>query len=461
MDRIISKGVRPRESGGFSVVFAEKVINVSRAMGLPTEWAKLKLGNVSRRSTAYTTPERITAVLAGLACGLRGIAPGNDVLRTNTALQSAIGGKFPDQGTIHRWLQQVTAEQAKGLRQHLHQVVKRQGQFWSVLRSGERLVVDLDAQGLVARGKHFERAAYGHLGEGIDRGYQRYVAYVGQTQEVLDEFLRPGNTMLIDQLGELLSGLNEVFAPENRSRVVIRADAHGGTVKNIQQLQKAGYPYLCRMMSVWGIKRLRKEICSVDSRQQFVHVDSSGASRNVEYWDVSDWTITGRRKQGKAQTRAVVFRDSQDFWTVLLTSLVDQTAEQLWTQYHQRGGTIEEYNDQSERAYHLEVLRTGNFEGLNAWHALLALCWNLSVWALEELQLPPNTAPHAERSRWVLASTLDRSLVLTRAAFSGLRLFRVTRSAYLEVEDTAFTPESDAWSRWLGQPIQYRLRLAG
>ena len=460
MDRNIGKGVQPRESGGFSVFCAEKIIELSRAIGLLEEWSRLELGHVSRRVTSYATPERVTAVLAGLACGLRGFAPGNSLLRGNTALQSALGGRFPDQGTIHRWFQQATAEQAEAWRQHLHQVMKREGRFWQALFSGNRLVVDLDAQGLAARGARFEKAAYGYLGEGIDRGYQRFVAYAGQTREVLDEFLRPGNTMLTGELTELLNGLNEIFAPEDRPRVVIRTDSHGGTFCNLQQLQAAGYGYLCRLLSQSGIQRMRDTVAMAPPGQ-FV----PNGSRVIEFWDAPEWTISGRRrKQGVVQTRAILFRDRKegkdDYWTVLVTNLTQETPQELWAQYHQRSGTIEEYNDQSERAYHLEVLRTGSYDGLNALHALLALCWNLSVWATEDLELPPTDAPHAERSRWVKAATLDRSQFLQRAALSGLRLYRTSRTAYLEVEDTAFTPESKAWLRWLTQRIQQRLRLA-
>jgi hypothetical protein len=461
MDRNIGKGVQPREAGGFSVICAEKIIELLRAMGLPAEWSRLELGHVSRRTTAYGTPERITAVLAGLACGLRGFAPGNGLLRGNSALQSALGGRFPDQGTIHRWFQQTTAEQAQAWRQHLHQVMKWEGRFWQALFSGGRVVVDLDAQGLAAHGARFEKAEYGYLGEGLDRGYQRFVAYAGQTREVLDEFLRPGNTMLTGELTELLNGLNEIFAPEDRPRVVIRTDSHGGTFRNLQQLQAAGYGYLCRLLSQSGVQRMRDTVAATPGKQ-FV----PGSSRVIEYWDAPEWTLSGHRpKQGVVQTRAVLFRDCKagkdDYWTMLVTSSTQETPQELWAQYHQRSGTIEEYNDQSERAYHLEILRTGSYAGLNALHALLALCWNLSVWATEDLELPPSEAPHAERSRWVRASTLDRSLLLLRAALSGLRLYRTSPSAYLEVEDTAFTPESKAWLKWLNQPIQHRLRLAG
>jgi len=295
----------------------------------------------------------------------------------------------------------------------------------------------------------------------LDRGYQRFVAYVGRTREVLDEFLRPGNTMLTGELKELLNGLNEIFAAEDRPRVMIRTDSHGGTFRNLKRLQAAGYGYLCRLLSRSGIRRMRDTVATTPGGQ-FV----AGDSRVVEFWDVPVWTISGRRpQQGTVQTRAILFRDrkegKEDYWTMLVTSSTQETPQELWAQYHQRSGTIEEYNDQSERAYHLEVLRTGSYDGLNALHALLALCWNLSVWATEDLELPPTEAPHAERSRWVKAWTLDRSQLLQRAALSGLRLYRTSQTACLEVEDTAFNPESKAWLQWLNQRIQYRLRLAG
>ena len=116
---------------------------------------------------------------------------------------------------------------------------------------------------------------------------------------------------------------------------------------------------------------------------------------------------------------------------------------------------------QSERAYHLEVVRTGHFDGLNALHSLIGLCWNLTQWALEHLRLPPVQSPTAAPASWVAAVTLDLAGVQQRAAQSGLRLYRGGPGAILEVEDTANTAESAAWCRWLKQPIQLRLRLAG
>ena len=50
---------------------------------------------------------------------------------------------------------------------------------------------------------------------------------------------------------------------------------------------------------------------------------------------------------------------------------------------------------------------------------------------------------------------------MERARHCGLRLYRQSLAEPLEIEDTVMTPESTAWLRWLRQPIQHSLRLAG
>jgi hypothetical protein len=185
----------------------------------------------------------------------------------------------------------------------------------------------------------------------------------------------------------------------------------------------------------------------------------------VQFWVVPRWLLQGKGKQRRLVTRATVYCDqvagSKDRWTVLVSDLKRLKGRKLWQYYHGRGGAIEEYNDQAERAYHLEVMRTGHFEGLQALHSLIGLCWNLTRWAAEELWLPPLQAPQAAPAAWEAAARMDLGALLQRAGLSGLRLDREGPGATLEVEDTAGTAESLTWRRWLQQPIQLRLRLTG
>jgi hypothetical protein len=442
----------------------ERLFREAEVLGLGEAWTQLPLGHPARRRTAYRPEQRIAAVLAGLAAGLKGIAPGNTFLRLNPALQARLGGRFPDQGTSHRWLDQVTADQAARVRDHLQEVARTHGRFWEVLYSRDYLVVDVDGQGLVARGQRFERATWGYLGEGIDRGYLRYVCYAGQTHEVLDEFLVAGNRTLMSQLPRVLEGLDAVIPRAYRDRVVVRGDAHLGTIGNLRELRAHGYHYLCPLQSWSAIKRLRQHV-EGKRGSWFREVDSTGQEHHVQFWVLRRWRLSGKGKSRKVTTRATVSCDhrpgDKPRWTVLVSDRRGVKGRPLWNCYPERGGTIEEYNDQAERAYHLEVMRTSHFDGLNALHALIGLCWDLTQWALEELRLPPVQAPQAAALNWVAAATLDLSAVLQRAAYSGLRLYRTGVGGVLEVEDTAETAESVAWRRWLQQPIQLRLRLTG
>jgi hypothetical protein len=458
-------GVRgPDRSGGFSVVLAERVLRLADSLELSEPWRRLGFGRPSGRATAYPTDRRIGAVLAGLACGLRGVAPGNLLLRPNSALRQRLGGRFPDQGSVHRWLGQGTADQAASLRRHLHAAVRRHGRFWRELWSSRRLVVDLDGQGLVARGRRFEHAHGGYLGGGIDRGYQRYVCSAGATGEVLDEVLLPGNVTAMSALPEMLLGLNEVIPPAYRGRVVLRGDAHFGTAANLVRIRAAGYHYLCPLYSYWSKTKLRETVRGRRGRW-FAAVDSTGRTRRVQSWRVRRWRLKGKGQRGEVRPRAAVYRealpDGKESWFVLLTDLRQGSAPRLWAEYCQRSGTIEESNDPSERAYHLEVMRTGNFAGLAALQSLVGLCWTLTRWATEDFRLPPVLAPQADRAGWVAAAALDLSHLMQRAQQSGLRLDRPAGGGPLEVEDTAGTAESQAWLRGLQQPIQLRLRLTG
>jgi hypothetical protein len=443
---------------------AEKVLNLAQALGLTQQWAQLGLGHVSRRVTAYTTAQRLAAVLAGLACGLGGVAAGNLWLRPCSALRQRLGGRFPDQGTIHRWLAQVSDAQAAALRCHLHTAVRSHGRFWQYLWSGPLLVVDLDGQGLVARGRRFVGAAAGYLGGGLDHGYQRYVCYAGQTGEVLDELLTAGNTTAMSVLPEMLRGLGEVIPASYRRQVLLRGDAHFGTATNVWSMHQAGYHYLCPLFNCWSKKRLKGHLRGRRGRWLQL-TDSRGQVRRLQCWRVRRWPLRPKGRRVTVRPRATVYcergPDGEEEWTVLLTDLKRFAAARLWQEYHQRGGTIEEYNDQSERACHLEVMRTGNFAGLVAVQCLVGLCWNLTRWATEELRLPPAIAPQASAEAWQPAAGMDLSRLLERARHSGLRLYRGNDGGPLEVEDTAATAESTAWLYWLDAPIQLRLRFTG
>jgi hypothetical protein len=217
---------------GFSVVLVEPALHQAQALEVLPQGSQRQRGRPSGRVTAYRPEQPRTALVATLTAGPKGIGPANTYLRPNTAVQAWLGGRFPHQGTTHRWLQQTPDLQADALRRHLHQVVRRHGRFWHERGPNRYLVLDVDGQGLVARGQRFAKAAKGWLGEGFDVGYLRYVCYAAASHEVLDELLAPGNKTLMRQFPVLLAGLEEVLPRAYRKWVVLRGDSHLGTINN-------------------------------------------------------------------------------------------------------------------------------------------------------------------------------------------------------------------------------------
>src|SRR5262249_52962083 len=137
------------------------------------------------------------------------------------------------------------------------------------------------------------QAALGHLGEGIDRGYQRYVAYAADTREVLDEFLAPGNRTLMSQLPEVLAGLDAVLPRADRKRVILRLDAHGGTIVNVRAMRAHGYHSLCPLLSWAAVRRVREHLRGARGGW-FNGTDSAGRVHRVQFWVLPRWQLSGR-----------------------------------------------------------------------------------------------------------------------------------------------------------------------
>jgi hypothetical protein len=459
MEGISRNQAEPASGSGSSPLVAVKVMDLAAKLGIERAWTGLWLGHPTARRSAYRAEHRIRALLAGLACGLRGISAGNQWLRHDPAIRRLCDDRFPDQGTIHRWLEDVTPPQVLELRRHLQQSVRQHGRFRHQLGLPGGIIVDVDAQGIVAAGQRFVQAKLGWMGDGFERGFQRLVCYCASTGEILDEQLQPGDGSLLTGMSRLLDSLDELFAPEDRSRVRLRGDGHAGTIATIARAQQAGYQYVLKLFHSRTVGRIRQAVADLRGE------DFPTPQGTARCWDVPAWTLTNKDgPQRSVTTRVVLFADPPDdqghcqWWAVAVSEGV---AAEFWQMYRDRGGAIEEYFDQSFRAYHLEIKRTSGLTGLEAVHLLAGLCWNLLRWELAELQLPPATAPTRSREAWVRADELDLSAVLERSRYSGLRFRTDPDSGAVIAEDTLGTSESAAWSQWLKRPVQRLLLLAG
>jgi hypothetical protein len=403
-------------------------MSLADALNISEAWESLGIGRPTGRVTAYRGADRIRAILMGLACGLPGIAPGNDTLRPSSAMSRWLGGRFPDQGTIPRWLQAATIEQAEAVRTHLHESVLQHGRFRQHRFSAQELIVDVDGQSLVARGKGFERTALGDCDGKYEPSSQRFSCDVPQTREVIDELLRPGNEAPATVFPDMLTALCDLFEPDDRGRVILRGDVQFGTIPLIHEVQQAGFGYVFKMHTS-TVKRLVKDLAGTEPKS----FADPQTGQTVDVWQIDKLKLE-RHREGPVQTittPAVLFREQEcagdderpksRYWGLLVQT--EKTGCELRQCYRDRGGAIEEFFDQTETGYHLEIKRTASFAGLWIVHQLAALCWNLTTWGTEDLRLPPPYQPDAAPEDWVPAHAYSLPQLHHRASHSGVLLY--------------------------------------
>jgi hypothetical protein len=161
------------------------------------------------KSVCHTPQERLVTPLVNILAGhtqLQEISRGDNPLRGDLVLAHAWDQRqFPEVSGVCRQLRELGWFHAEALRRQLQPVFAPyialcQG---PILARGEHLVVDWDltAKRITTEAKSDPFAAFGHMEEGLGKGYQwaaavlRGVGPDGQPRPVsLGGFLRPGNT---------------------------------------------------------------------------------------------------------------------------------------------------------------------------------------------------------------------------------------------------------------------------
>src|SRR5260370_42711170 len=132
----------------------------------------------------------------------------------------------------------------------------------------------------------------------------------------------PRTRTLMSKLPEVPSGLDAGFQRAERKRVILRLDAHGGTIANVRAMRAHGYHYLCPLLNWAAIKRLREHLQGTHGGW-FDGTDSNGRVHRIKFWVLPRWLLSGKGKRNKRYTRATVYYerrpDGKREWQVLLS----------------------------------------------------------------------------------------------------------------------------------------------
>ena len=199
---------------------------------------------IKQKTVRHTPAEKLYDAFIAILAGAHGLCEINTRLRSDESLQRAFGrSSCAEQSVVQQTLNACTARNVAEMRQAVDLIFRRHSHsFRHNYRKGWQLL-DIDMTGLPCS-KRAELSAKGYFStRGIRYGRQIGRVVATHYQEIVTDRLYPGNVQLSKSLRQLITlaeqtlDLNEY----RRSRTVLRIDAGGGSLEEVNWLLARGY----------------------------------------------------------------------------------------------------------------------------------------------------------------------------------------------------------------------------
>ena len=224
------------------------------ALGLKLQqldfWAPLREQvKIAQKTVRYTPIEKLTDLFIALLAGARGIAAINEGLRTDPALQRAFGrAGCAEQSVIQETLDACTAANVQQLQAALNQLYRTYSRGFAHDYQAAWQLLDVDLSGLPC-GRKAAFATPGYFGPGKRRrGRQLGRVVASRYGEIVSDQVLAGNTTLATALPALVEAAEQTLGLDEakRARTVIRVDAGGGSVGDLNWLLERGYQVVAK-----------------------------------------------------------------------------------------------------------------------------------------------------------------------------------------------------------------------
>jgi len=394
------------------------VYRFAQAKGMFQLWEALPL---KMKSVTYSPADKLKTLWASIVVGCEHTYDINSELGAHEKALAKVFAleRFPDQSQVNRLLNRSTQQTVSCYREQHFELLCRHTRSkkrscWLRLGKGKRyLMADIDQRGLVVSGKQFELAERGYFGRHRGHtGYQLSVLFLGgEIGEVVDEYLDPGNVYGKARIGDLLGKLAEFCRRQqiHPDQVILRGDAEFGTPANIALVERYGFKYLFKGLSLQKAQNLAQEVtdcyqrvkASAEDRARWmadlgehVHEDHSegGAGKSItsrtlvmaSVRDVPPKQITkSHRKKRRAAEEEKTQQIRHDYF---LTNLGAQELPvgMVLDVYDDRA-TIESYFHDERYALGAKHLRTWSFQGSALFQYVVATTNNLLKWFKHEV----------------------------------------------------------------------------
>lgn len=201
--------------------------------------------HIPQKTLRYAPTQKLYAAWVALLLGARSLVEVNTRLRPDVAVQQAFGQvACADQSVIHDTLAACTAQTVQQMEQALDTIFRQHAQAYQHAYRRTWQVLDVDMSGMPC-GPKAALACHGYFGRQHRkrRGRQLGRVVASAYDEVVVDRLYSGTTQLTTALQPLVQAAETTLALDapRRHRTILRMDAGGGSVKDVNWLLARGY----------------------------------------------------------------------------------------------------------------------------------------------------------------------------------------------------------------------------
>ena len=199
---------------------------------------------IAQKTVTHTPTDKLYDAFIAILAGAHGVVEVNTRLRSDPALQQAFGRRAcADQSTIQATLNAGTAENVAQLTAALTAIYRRHSRGYRHDYAARPQLLDVDLTGL-PRGPKAALATKGYFAHQRNRrGRQLGRVLATRYGEVVSDQLFAGTTSLVTALRPLVAAAEQVLGLDAaaRRRTILRLDAGGGSLDDINWLLARGY----------------------------------------------------------------------------------------------------------------------------------------------------------------------------------------------------------------------------
>jgi hypothetical protein len=222
-----------------------------------------KTVQIAQKAVKHTPIDKLYDAFISLLAGAHGLVEVNTRLRADPALQTAFGrSTCAEQSVVQQTLDSCTAENVRQMEQALDTIYRQHSQGYRHPYATQYQILDVDMSGMPC-GKKAAFASKGYFAKQRNRrGRQLGRVLASRYEEVVTDRLFEGTTQLTKALQPLLEAAEQTLELDERkrARTLVRVDAGGGSVDDVNWLLSRGYQVHCKDYSSSRAQRLAASV---------------------------------------------------------------------------------------------------------------------------------------------------------------------------------------------------------